>query len=139
MIWDDYYRVMLALTAWREARGEPDPHTSMRAVMHVIANRVRAGQGDWDHVITKKWQFSSMTATGDPELVLWPDSPDTQFEDAMNTAELVLDGTYGDITGGATFYFNPNIVKPDWASHFEKTCSIGHHDFYCDPATRRTN
>lgn len=127
MVWNDYYKVMLALTMWREARGEG--HTGMRAVGHVIKNRVDAGQGDWDHVITRKWQFSSLTAAGDSQLIVWPDSPDAQFEDAMLLAESIFTNMDPDITSGALFYFNPNVVLPSWAQSMTKIATIGNHVF----------
>lgn len=128
MTWNDWYRVALALVAWREARGEG--RDGMKAVMCVVRNRVNAGMGDWDHVITKRWQFSSMTAPSDPMLVQWPDSPDAQFQDALLLVDGVFDGSTPDITHGATFYFNPAVVLPTWAASMVKVASIGHHDFY---------
>lgn len=128
MTWDDWYKTALALTMWREARGEG--RTGMRAVGHVIENRVHTGMGDWDHVITKKWAFSSMTAPGDPELVLWPDSPDLVFESAMLLAEDIYNGTDPDITNGATHYFNPHVVLPTWAKSMTLVAEIGNHVFY---------
>lgn len=126
----DYDRIMLALTMWREARGEPNRHDDMRAVGHVIRNRVLLGWGDWDHVMTKKWQFSSLTAPGDSQLVVWPDSPDAAFDDAMQIADVVYDGSDPDNTNGATHYFNPNVVLPSWAAKMTKVVSLDHHDFY---------
>jgi N-acetylmuramoyl-L-alanine amidase len=128
MNWTDYDKAMAALTCWREARGEP--REGQRAVLHVMRNRVQAGQGTWDHVITKKWQFSSMTAPADPELVLWPAQPDAAFDQIMLLVEGVFDGSDTDITGGALFYFNPKVVMPSWAATMKKTGQIGNHDFY---------
>jgi N-acetylmuramoyl-L-alanine amidase len=128
MTWNDYYKTMMALTMWREARGEG--RDGMRAVGHVIRNRVDAGQGDWDHVITKRWQFSSLTATGDPELILWPDSPDPDFETAMNVAEDIFTNMDPDITAGSTHYFNPHVVLPSWAAKMTLMATIGNHVFY---------
>lgn len=128
MQWNDWYRIALALVAWREARGEGN--VGMRAVMCVVRNRVNSGMGDWDHVITKRWQFSSMTAPNDPMLVQWPDSPDPQFEAALQMSDGIFDGSTQDITGGATFYFNPHVVLPTWAATMQKVISIGNHDFY---------
>ena len=129
MTWADYDKALLSLTLWREARGEG--RDGMRAVAHVIANRIKAGMAkDWDHVITAKWQFSSMTAAADPELILWPEQPDPAFEDAMQIAELIYSGGDFDLTNGATCYFNPAVVLPSWAAKMTKVASIGHHDFY---------
>jgi N-acetylmuramoyl-L-alanine amidase len=128
MTWNDYYKTMLALTMWREARGEG--RDGMRAVGHVIRNRVDAAMGDWDHVITKKWQFSSLTAAGDSQLIVWPDSPDGEFETAMNLAEDIFTNIDPDITVGATHYFNPHVVLPNWASQMKQVATIGNHVFY---------
>lgn len=128
MTWNDYYKTMLAITGFREARGEG--REGIRAVLHVIRNRVNAGYGDWDHVITKKWQFSSLTAPGDSQLVVWPDSPDPIFETCMNLAEEVFNNTDPDITAGSTHYFNPHVVLPDWAAGMQLMATIGNHVFY---------
>ena len=132
MDWTQYDKVMLALTMWREARGEGAE--GMRAVGHVIANRVAMANAPWDHVITKKWQFSSITAVDDPQLGVWPEQPDATFDTAMQ----LIDGIYNytdtpDPTHGATHYFNPHIVLPSWASLMVKVATIGNHDFYKAP------
>lgn len=141
MLWAYYYIVMLALTAYREARGEGKD--GMLAVMCVIRNRVNAKWGDWDHVITQKWQFSSITAPGDGQLVVWPDSPNAVFELAMQLAQGVYDGTTADITGGALFYFNRKTTPAN--SSFWKTvannptyhisATIGSHEFFATVKT----
>lgn len=128
MNWTDWYKAILALVVWREARGEG--HDGMRAVAHVIYNRVQAGHTDWASIIEAKWQFSSLTAPGDPMLVQWPKPPDPAFEDAMSIVDLIYNGNDFDLTYGATHYFNPNVVKPAWAASLTKVASIGHHDFY---------
>jgi len=135
--WQDWYKIALALTIWREASGEG--RTGMRAVGHVIRNRVNAKWGDWDHVITAKWQFSSLTAPGDPMLVKWPDSPDPSFETAMSLADQIYDGSDPDITDGAVLYCNPkHIDKDGWfdrevlqkpAEH-PRVAVIGQHEFF---------
>jgi spore germination cell wall hydrolase CwlJ-like protein len=136
--WDDYYKVLLALTMWREARGEG--REGMRAVGHVIRNRVRSGGtfGDWDHVITSKWQFSSLTAPGDSQLVRWPDSPDDKMTLALQLAEDIYTGADPDITEGSLWYANLGVVPATssfWASvvhnpQVEYATTIGNHTFY---------
>ena len=133
MTWSDYYKTMLALTMWREARGEG--REGMRAVGHVIRNRVVKWMGDWDHIITAKWQFSSMTAPGDSQLVLWPDSPNAEFELAMLLATDIYVGMDRDITGGALYYRNAQTATSEWfqknvAEKMRQTAVIGHHEFY---------
>lgn len=133
MTWSDYYKTMLALTMWREARGES--REGMRAVGHVIRNRMLAGWGDWDHVITAKWQFSSLTAPRDSQLIVWPDSPDSSFELAMQLANDIYLGNDSDITGKALYYRNAQTATSEWfqkhvANKMCKTATIGHHEFY---------
>ena len=126
MTWDDYNKSLLALTVWREARGEGQ--TGMQAVGCVIRNRV--ADSDWARVMSAKWQFSSLTAPGDPMLVQWPVYGDASWETAMQVSEGIYTNTLPDITHGATHYFNPSVVLPSWAASMTKVASIGHHDFY---------
>lgn len=126
MDWDGYNQFLLALTMWREARGEG--LEGMKAVGCVIRNRVH--NGTWSEIITAKWQFSSLTAPGDAMLVSWPVQNDIQFLEAMALAGGIYTGVLTDNTNGATHYFNPSVVKPKWAASLTKVASIGHHDFY---------
>lgn len=127
MTQSDFDKSILALTLWREARGEG--MDGMRAVGCVIRNRVTPTMG-WARVIEAKWQFSSLTAPGDPELVLWPLPDDLSWQSAMVLAEGVYNGSLTDNTGGATHYFNPSVVLPKWAATLTKTLDIGNHAFY---------
>ena len=126
MTQDDYNKSLLALTLWREAGGEG--YVGMQAVGNVIRNRVV--NGNWSQVLSAKWQFSSLTAPGDPMLVKWPAPTDGSWQTAMEIAQDTYDGTLADITYGATHYFNPSVVLPSWAASMTKVASIGHHDFY---------
>ena len=131
MNWEAYFKALLALVIWREARGEG--HTGMRAVAHVIRNRVLATHlpFQWDDVIEQRLQFSSITAPGDPMLVQWPKQPDAQFEDAMQIAESVYNGSDEDPTGGATMYANLHVCSPKWDfSKLTQTAVIGAHTFF---------
>lgn len=138
MNWADWFKALLALVLWREARGEG--HDGMRAVAHVIRNRVEASHlpDQWEDVIEAKWQFSSMTAPGDSQLLAWPKQPNPAFEDAMEIADHVYDGADFDLTDGAHFYANLAIVPAsssfwkianDAAGH-PQTAVIGHHTFF---------
>jgi spore germination cell wall hydrolase CwlJ-like protein len=133
MNWGNYYICLIALTAWREARGEGVD--GMRAVLHVIRNRVMSQRfGDWAMVCTKKFQFSSMSAPNDPELILWPETGDAQFEQAYQLAVAVFAGTDADNTNGATFYFADSIPAPSWAASMRETVKIGHQTFFSSEA-----
>src|SRR5580698_4940206 len=95
-------QVILALTMWRENRGGGT--VGMQSVGNVILNRAKnQGKSVW-HVCTAFEQFSSLTAKGDPELVLWSADGDTSWGQALLLAAQAADGTMADITGGADLY-----------------------------------
>lgn len=132
MTWSDWDKAVTALCIWREARGEPP--AGQQAICHVILTRMgelnAKTPGAAATVVEAKWQFSSMTAVGDSQLILWPRKPDPKFDQIMDIVEKCFDGTLPDNTDGATHYFNPQVVLPVWAKEMVKTVSIGHHDFY---------
>jgi hypothetical protein len=130
---DNYLKVLLAITIWREARGESDG--GMRAVAHVIRNRHLAWNMDWDQVISSRNQFSSMTFKGDQQLVLWPDDDSEKFKCILNIAEAVFDGKDVDLTNGALYYWNPVTADSTWfvehvATKMPKVAVIGQHEFF---------
>lgn len=46
-------------------------------------------------------------------------------------ASEIYQDLYGDITDGATHYYNPKkVAEPQWASKLTKTVVIGDHHFY---------
>ncbi len=122
--------VMMALTAWREARGEGPQ--GMLAVAWVIANRVKAGiEGTCAlDVVTAKWQFSSLTAPGDAMLIQWPHSSDPAWIEACSAATTAMSGSSADPTGGATDYANLAVCDPAWAKVYKRSAVIGHHTFF---------
>jgi len=138
MNWASFFKALLSIVIWREARGEG--RDGMRAVAHVIRNRVDSSMlpDQWEDVIEAKWQFSSLTAPGDSQLVVWPKQPDPAFEEAMQIAGLVYGGGDFDLTNGAHFYANLAIVPPTssfWKIIADKdahpqTAVIGHHTFF---------
>lgn len=130
MRWGDWFKAILALVLWREAAGEGKD--GMVAVAAVISNRVKATHlpDQWEDVIERKWQFSSLTASGDGMLVKWPKQPDESFEVAMAIADMTVEGHLADPTGGATHYANLSVCDPDWAHTMKQTAKIGHHTFF---------
>ena len=131
-----YETVMLALVMWREARGEG--RDGQRAVGHVVRNRHKAGWGSVVECIVKKNQFTSMSVPGDGQLVRWPLLSDSTFLNTLHDAQRVLDGSDGDLTGGALYYANLEIATSGW--FFDKiagdavghpvTTVIGRHTFF---------
>lgn len=132
MTWADWDVAIIALCAWREARG--DGREGMRAVMHVVKNRAKAAGHSWASICAAPWQFSALTAHGDPELVIFPVHGQRDwesFETAMQLASDLLEGIdTEDITGGATHYFADGIPQPSWAKGMTQTARIGRQTFF---------
>lgn len=109
--------VFLALTIWREASNQP--HGTKVAVGYSILNRVERPSWwgtDLLSVLFKRWQYSSLTAPGDPNLVRWPLPADPSWLDSMAAAEAVLDRTEPNPFPGADSYFDESITSPTWAT-----------------------
>lgn len=129
MFADIYTISMLALAAYREARGEPDG--GILAVMFVIMNRSKDARNRWSkdpvEVITQPLQFSSISYKGDAQLTLFPNAAQ-----AFKFVKLAFQAYYGlvpDPTGGANHY-HATYVNPSWADPLRMTTQIEHHKFY---------
>jgi hypothetical protein len=128
---------LLAATAWGEARSEgPD---GMRAVAHVIVNRVGERFGEsLETVIRAPKQFSAWNI-GDPNrpLVQNPERYATRGEnlatwlEAQDIAREVLSGRSVDPTNGALFY-HTRAIRPWWSRYGHGATVIGAHIFYRD-------
>lgn len=110
---------LLALCIWRESRGQTI--LAKLGVAWSIRNRVNHPGWwgtDWASVITKRWQFSSMTAPGDVNLVAWPLPVDTSWHASLDAAQQAYSGTGTDPTNGATHYFDQSLDSnpPNWAT-----------------------
>lgn len=122
---------IVALTIWREARGEPDE--AQAAVAWTVLNRV-ARPGWWGksiaEVCTKKWQYSSLTDPHDPQLVKWPLDSDPSWQAAWMIAGEVLAGMFPCPVPGADSYFDPSIAPPAWTNGATFCGKIGRLSFY---------
>jgi spore germination cell wall hydrolase CwlJ-like protein len=122
---------LLALTLWREARGES--FEAKVAVAHSIKNRVDRptwwGQ-DWVSVLTKKWQYSSLTDPKDRQLTTWPKSDDASFVECLNVAEGVRGGYFNSPLKGADSYYDDSIAPPSWATPETFVGTIGRLHFH---------
>lgn len=126
---DDWNKSLLALLIWREAEGEPIE--GKIAVGWVVRNRAfHTNPPDWSGVMTKKLQFSSLTAPGDACLVKWPTAISYAWIDAMTAAEGVYTGALADPTGGATHYVNLAVAHPAWANVLQFVTKVGSHSFF---------
>jgi spore germination cell wall hydrolase CwlJ-like protein len=127
---------LLALCIYGEARGEGE--LGKIAVGCVIRNRVNLSKSkSYYKIILKPVQFSCFNSDDENlkillEYAATDNIHDIYFDKCMKVAELILSSKIGDITGGATNYFNPKRANPYWAKKMKKTVSIGKHDFYKD-------
>lgn len=128
---------LLAATAWGEARSEGED--GMRAVAHVIVNRVGQRFGsDLETVVRAPKQFSAWNI-GDPNrpLVQNPEryarggSNLETWETAQKVAREVLSGQSVDPTNGALFY-HTRAIRPWWSRYGRDSRIIGAHIFYRD-------
>jgi N-acetylmuramoyl-L-alanine amidase len=108
-----YAQWLLALMIWREARDQT--LVAMTGVAWVVKNRV-SHPGWWGNtvveVIILKWQFSGMTADGDPNLVDWPQETDPSWGLCKEAATKVLNGKVPDPTFGAIEYYSLPYTSP---------------------------
>lgn len=130
-----YVQFLLALCLWREARGEV--LASKQAVASSIRNRTLRPSwwgNDIASVVTKRLQYSSMTAPGDPNLVQYPVENDTAWLACVEIAGDALDGTLPDTASGATSYFDKSLDAhpPAWATDgsMRHVCDVGNFHFY---------
>ena len=117
----------------RIVKGECPPGTPFEgkvAVAAVVLNRVRSPRfaDSISGVAHQRAQFSSYNPSNRARLYEGPVPPL-----AWKAARAALAGS--DPTRGCTFFFNPHIVYPGWARHFEFVRRIGTrpsdtHDFY---------
>lgn len=131
-----YELFLLALVVWREARGET--YEAKCGVAWSIRNRV-VSPGWWGHsypeVISKPWQYTSMTGKGDPNLVAWPlGLSDPSWFDSFRAAQAAQAATTADPVSGATHYFDRSLDAnpPVWtkAGSSQHVCDIGHLHFW---------
>lgn len=134
--WNYYEIALLALTIYREARGEL--HDAKICVAHTVMNRVNK-PGWWGNdiitVLTKKWQYSSLTDPHDRQLTTWPKTDDDAFEECLTVAERVVTGVYNSPLKGIDSYYDDSLqgdTRPKWAKeHPERFVGkIGRLNFY---------
>lgn len=128
--WRSDDRELMARALMAEA-GNQGP-TGMLATGNVILNRASSGKyGEGIRgVILKPGQFSpfnSVTGYAGGEQGQDIDAIQPTLA-AYMVADSLLAGDAGDITGGATHFYNPDISNPSWAEGQEAT-RIGDHLF----------
>src|SRR5271167_3914005 len=134
---------MLTLVVGREAGNQTIE--AMLAVAWSIKNRVLLNSirwgGDWESVIERKWQYSSMVGpAADPNLQKYPslagDSPTSlMWNRALDAATQVYTGDLAvDPSKGAHSYFDKSLdaKPPMWATdgEFDHVADVGSFHFY---------
>jgi N-acetylmuramoyl-L-alanine amidase len=121
---------MLAICMWREARG--DGRDGMVAVGCVVRNRVTRHGTTYYAEVVKPWQFSSISAHGDPQLGLYPLEADPSWQTAQLLATDIANGNIQDSTQGATLYYANSIPFPkSWnKAVIQATVTIGNQFFF---------
>lgn len=121
----------LALTIWRESRGESIE--TQTGIANVILNRVRnpAWWGrDLMGVVFKKWQFSSLTDPHDRQLTTWPAHGDVIWQQCLDVAFNAINGTAKNLVPGADSYYDTSIPAPNWADPDRFVAQLGRVRFY---------
>ena len=128
MVCDVFY---LALVVWREVRGAS--HAAQVAVACSVMNRVKR-PGWWgkdvSSVATKKWQYSSLAAPGDPQLILWPVLSDSSWLGSLEVAYDVIHGGEVSPMPGADSYYDDSIPPPKWTKGARLCGKIDNLNFY---------
>ena len=124
--------VFLALTIWREARGESEE--CQRAVAYSILNRV-ARPSWWGKdicsVVFKRLQYSSLTYKRDPQLTTWPEKEDDPaWMQCVNVANEAIGGVGVNPVPHADSYFDVSIPAPKWATAETFVGQVGRIRFY---------
>ena len=129
--WLIWHISLLALLIWREARSES--FLGKVAVGYSVRNRVEHPKwwgNTYSAVMAKKWQYSSLAAPGDPQLMTWPVFPDDAFTECLDVADRVIHGTTSNPCPEADSYYATYIAPPKWALDAQFVVLIGQHKFY---------
>lgn len=114
----------LAQNIYHEARG--DSTRGQIAVAHVVINRTK-NDAYPDDVCSVVWDKAQFSWTLDNSL--WKITDQKSYEKAKKIASEVLLGEHKDITNGATHYYEPTLVDPEWSDHGVNKRKIGSHLF----------
>lgn len=123
---------MLGLLIWREARGESI--TTQYQVGHTVKNRLENPSWwgkTWIEVITKKWQYSSLTDPRDKQLTRWPNGlDDNKFGQCLQIAYNIYFGNAVVPFPEADSYYDDSIKPPKWATPAKRLGKLDHIVFY---------
>jgi len=120
--------LIITLTIWAEARGEP--WAGKLAVASVIVNRARERDLTWEQVCFQPKQFSCWNNGGKK---LWKQYETGECErnpawrECVKIVRMLIDG----ILPATKFnhYHNPQLYQPAWAQKLRNVKQIGNHVF----------
>lgn len=120
----------LARTVWGEARGESD--AGKKAVICTVLNRFKSGRWYAGKTIAatcrKPWQYSCWNID-DPNRKKMENLTYVELKPYIELIRTVEEE--GDITRGATHYYNPKVcAKPKWAIGAQPCYVCGNHLFF---------
>lgn len=120
----------LALTIYKEARGEPE--RGQVAVGLVVLNRVKQTNKNACQVITAPAQFSWYEGTSSLLIPTWDTST---WKKSISAAKTALFVHQYDISG--INHFHHKSMTPKWASSLVPHEVIGNHVFYSSFRTKK--
>lgn len=128
--------IFLALTIWREARGESEE--VQRGVAFSILNRMQKPAwwnshktNDVPSVVFKRLQYSSLTHKYDPQLRTWPPaSDDPVWLQCIQVASEALSQVSDNPVAGANSYYDVSISPPVWATKASFVVQLGRICFH---------
>ncbi len=124
-------RTFLALTIYREARGEPrDGKIGVAMTMKNRVSRPSWWGKDVQGVLFKKWQYSSLTDPKDRQLTVWPVANDPIWQECLTIACDALDDKLNNPVPGADSYFDTSIPPPKWTETARFVKRIGRLVFF---------
>lgn len=121
-------RDLMIRTVYGEAAEEGE--IGLAAVASVIRNRLQSERfgSSLRDVITSPAQFNaSPTDRSDGGKARRLDDDSPEFEKIAEIVDEVLDGTRPDPTGGALYFYNPELASPAWAARLSDRTRIGDH------------
>lgn len=115
----------LALTIYHESRGLNE--RGRMAVAHVVMNRMETSNRTVCAVVYERRRGQAPQFSWIIRRDTRPREPDA-WRDARQMASMMLVNRPVDITRGATHFYNPRMVRPDWARN-RPVVQIGAHNF----------
>ena len=141
----------MADTIYHESRGESI--NGQYAVASVVLNRVKSekfpksicavtkqkAHVNGREICAFSWYCENKKVTLDSPLSAPTTDIAKQYKQSIIISVLALTGKLKDVTNGATFFYNPNLCNPSWASNMKITVVYGNHVFLKEPAKKPYN